>query len=238
MKFSRSDAMAKYELPDLQYDYGALEPHISARIMQLHHDKHHKTYVDAANQAVEALQEARDKGDFTRIAAIEKTLAFNLSGHVLHSIFWRNLSPDGGGAPTGELATAIDRDFGGFDKFKQQLSKAAGTCMGSGWGALVWDTLSGRLLTVQIHDHESSTVQGSLPLLVLDAWEHAYYLQYQNEKAKFFDAVWNVWNWKDVAARFERARSFSLIPEQGTKAGDASQASAKRPQPQSPAGRA
>ena len=101
-------------------------------------------------------------------------------------------------------------------RFKQQLTKAAGTCMGSGWGALVWDTLSGRLLTVQIHDHESQTVQGAVPLLVLDAWEHAYYLQYQNEKAKFFDAIWNVWNWKDVAERFERARSLSLIPEQAT----------------------
>ncbi len=229
--------MTKYVLPDLQYDYGALEPHISARIMQLHHDKHHKTYVDAANKALETLEEAREKGDFASIVAVEHALAFNLSGHVLHSIFWRNLSPDGGGKPTGELAAAIDRDFGGFDRFKQQLTKAAGTCMGSGWGALVWDTLSGRLVTVQIHDHESHTVQGGLPLLVLDAWEHAYYLQYQNEKAKFFDAVWNVWSWQDVAERFERARGFALIPEQGA-AGQAAQHATKRPQPQQPAGRA
>jgi Fe-Mn family superoxide dismutase len=228
--------MTKYVLPDLPYDYGALEPHISAKIMQLHHDKHHKTYVDAANLALETLEEAREKGDFARIAAVEHALAFNLSGHVLHSIFWRNLSPDGGGKPTGALATAIDKDFGSFDRFKQQLTKAAGTCMGSGWGALVWDTLSGRLITVQIHDHESQTVQGGLPLLVLDAWEHAYYLQYQNEKAKFFDAVWNVWNWKDVAERFERARGFVLIPEQGI--GQASQAPGSRAQPQSAAGRA
>jgi superoxide dismutase, Fe-Mn family len=226
----------KYALPDLTYDYGALEPHISAKIMQLHHDKHHKTYVDGANQALEALGEAREKGDFARIAALEHQLAFNLSGHVLHSIFWRNLSPDGGGKPTGELASAIDRDFGGFDRFKQQLTRAAGTCMGSGWGALVWDTLAGRLLTVQIHDHESQTVQGGLPLLVLDAWEHAYYLQYQNEKAKFFDAVWNVWNWKDVAERYERARKLSLIPEQAS--GDAHRSSSSRVPPQAPAGRA
>jgi Fe-Mn family superoxide dismutase len=131
---------------------------------------------------------------------------------VLHSIFWKNLSPNGGGKPSGELASAIDRDFGSFDQFKNQLTKATATCMGSGWGALSLDTLSGRLLTVQIHDHESQTPAGSLPLLVIDAWEHAYYLQYLNEKAKFFDAVWNIINWKDVAERFQRARGVSLIP--------------------------
>jgi len=227
--------MTKYVLPDLQYDYGALEPHISARIMQLHHDKHHKTYVDGANTALEHLEEARSKGDFSRIAALEAALAFNLSGHVLHSIFWRNLSPDGGGKPSGELASAIDRDFGSFDHFKQQLTKAAATCMGSGWGALAWDSLAGRLLTVQIHDHQSHTIQGGLPLLVIDAWEHAYYLQYQNEKTKFFDAVWNIWNWKDVAERFERARSFELIAGLGD--GQSAQRAGARSQPHAPAGR-
>ena len=206
--------MTKYALPDLPYDYGALEPHISAKIMQLHHDKHHKTYVDGANQTLEALTEARDKNDFARIAALEHQLAFHVSGHVLHSIFWKNMSPNGGGEPIGPLASAIDRDFGGFAKFKQQLTKAAATCMGSGWGALMFDTLSGRLITTQIHDHESQTVQGSLPLLVLDAWEHAWYLQYLNEKAKFFDAIWNVLNWKDVSERYERVRGVTLIPEQ------------------------
>jgi Fe-Mn family superoxide dismutase len=220
--------MTKYVLPDLQYDYGALEPHISAKIMQLHHDKHHKTYVDAANLALETLEAAREKGDFTRIAAVEHALAFNLSGHVLHSLFWRNLSPGGGGKPSGELATAIDRDFGSFDKFKQQLTNAAGTCMGSGWGALVWDTLSGRLITVQIRDHESQTVQGGLPLMVLDAWEHAYYLQYLNEKAKFFDAVWNVWNWKDIGERFEHARGFVLIADPAGQEQPARRAAAGR----------
>jgi Fe-Mn family superoxide dismutase len=206
--------MTKYALPDLPYDYGALEPHVSAKIMQLHHDKHHKGYVDGANQTLEALEEARNKSDFARIAALEHQLGFHLSGHVLHSLFWKNLSPNGGGTPTGPLASAIDRDFGGFDKFKQQLTKAAATCMGSGWGALVFESLSGRLTTVQIHDHESQTIQGSLPLLVFDAWEHAWYLQYLNEKAKFFDALWNVVNWKDVSERYERIRNIALIPEQ------------------------
>jgi Fe-Mn family superoxide dismutase len=206
--------MTKYALPDLPYDYGALEPHVSAKIMQLHHDKHHKAYVDGANQTLEALAEARDKSDFVRIAALEHQLAFHVSGHVLHSLFWNNLSPKGGGTPTGPLASAIDRDFGGFDKFKQQLTKAAATCMGSGWGALAFDSLSGQLITIQIHDHESQTVQGSLPLLVFDAWEHAWYLQYLNEKAKFFDALWNVVNWKDVGDRYERVKGVALIPEQ------------------------
>jgi superoxide dismutase, Fe-Mn family len=199
--------MSQYTLPELPYDYAALEPHISGRIMELHHDKHHKAYVDGANKALSLLEEAREAGDFTRIAAIEHALAFNVSGHVLHSIFWENLSPDGGGDPKGELAEAIRRDFGAFERFKQQLTQAAQTCMGSGWGALVWEPNAKRLLTLQIHDHESQTIQGSIPLLVLDAWEHAYYLQYQNEKAKFFAAVWNVWNWQNVGQRFDHARA-------------------------------
>src|SRR6185295_6395604 len=125
-------------------------------------------------------------------------------------IFWQNLSPKGGGEPGGELAAAIKRDFGSFASFKKQLTQAAETSMGSGWGALVWEPNLQSLLTVQIHDHQSHTIQGSTPLLVLDAWEHAYYLQYQNEKAKFFEAIWNVWNWEDVAARFAEAQRATL----------------------------
>ncbi len=209
--------MTQYVLPDLAYDYAALEPHISGRVMELHHDKHHRTYVDGANKACEILQAAREAGDFSRIAAIEHTLAFNLSGHVLHSIFWQNLSPEGGGTPQGQLAQAIERDLGGFAVFRKQLIAAAETNMGSGWAALVWDPVGARLLTVQIHDHQSQTIQGSVPLLVLDAWEHAYYLQYHNEKAKFFEAVWNVWNWKDVARRFAEAQKASLKLESPTE---------------------
>ena len=232
--------MTKYVLPDLPYDYDALEPHVSARIMQLHHDKHHQTYVDGANQAYEILEEARDKGDFSKIAAIEETLAFNLSGHVLHSLFWRNMTPNGGGAPSGKLAETIDRDFGDFKRFKQQMSKAAATCMGSGWAALMWDPVSARLLTIQIRDHQSQTIQGGVPLLVLDAWEHAYYLQYQNEKAKFFDAVWNVWNWRDVTDRFERAQRFGLALEHVAELGAPAEVPppGRRSQQQQPAARA
>jgi Fe-Mn family superoxide dismutase len=202
--------MPAYRLPDLPYNHSALEPHISGRIMELHHDKHHATYVEGANKALEQLDEARAKGDFTRLAALEKALAFNLSGHILHSLFWQSMMPKGGGKPEGELAEALQRDFGGFDQFKKQLSQTAATVMGSGWAALVWEPLGGRLLTTQIYDHQSNLSQGGIPLLVIDAWEHAYYLQYENRKAEFFEAVWQVWNWKDVAQRFRAARKVDV----------------------------
>jgi len=202
--------MPQYTLPDLRYDYGALEPHISGRIMELHHDKHHAAYVKGANTTLEKLDEARDKEDYSRLTALEKALAFNLSGHVLHSIFWQNLSPKSGGRPSGELAAAIQEHFGSFEKLKRQLNEVASTIMGSGWAALVWEPLGSRLLTTQIYDHQSNLNQGGIPLLVLDAWEHAFYLQYENRKADFFEAVWNVWNWGDVAQRFEAARHVNV----------------------------
>ena len=202
--------MPTYSLPDLQYDFGALEPHISGNIMELHHDKHHAAYVKGANQALEKLGEARDKEDFTRVGALEKALAFNLSGHVLHSLFWQNLTPRGGGQPDGELRAALDEHFGSFEKFKRQLNEVAATIMGSGWGALIWEPLAGKLLTTQIYDHQSNLSQGGVPILVLDAWEHAYYLQYKNQKTDYFAAIWNVWNWEDVAARFAAVRSLDV----------------------------
>jgi superoxide dismutase, Fe-Mn family len=198
--------MPAYTLPDLAYDYGALEPHISGRIMQLHHDKHHSAYVKGANETLEKLAEARQKNDFASIAGLERSFAFHVSGHVLHSLLWRNMKPKAGGRPTGELAKAIDRDFGSFDAFRKQLIAAASSIMGSGWAALVWEPAAGRLVTAQIYDHQGNLTQGGTPLLVLDAWEHAFYLQYQNRKTEFFEAVWNVWNWEDVAARLEAAR--------------------------------
>ena len=203
--------MSKYILPDLEYDFGALEPHISGQIMQLHHDKHHAAYVKKANETLEKIDEARDKSDFTRIGGLEKALAFNLSGHVLHSLFWRNLMPRGGGRPKGELASAISRDFGTFEGFQKQITEVAGTIMGSGWGALVYEPMAGRLLTSQIYDHQSNLAQAGVPLLVIDAWEHAYYLQYKTEKTKFFEAVWNLWNWDDVALRYDAARKMNLL---------------------------
>ena len=202
--------MPQYVLPDLPYAHDALEPHISAKILELHHGKHHAAYVKNANTALERLDEARAKEDFTRLAALEKALAFNLSGHILHSIFWQNMMKKGGGEPDGALAEAIKRDLGSFKMFGKQMNEVAATVMGSGWAALVWEPIGQRLLITQIYDHQSNLAQGGVPLMVIDAWEHAYYLQYQNRKSEFFDAVWNVWNWKDIAQRFEAARKLKM----------------------------
>ena len=202
--------MATYTLPELRYDYSALEPHISGKIMELHHDKHHAGYVKGANTALDHLAEARDEGHFEDIGAMEKALAFNLSGHVLHSAFWQNMAPKAGGRPQGELASAIVEEFGSFEILQKQVNAVAATIMGSGWAALVWEPLGKKLLVTQIYDHQSNLAQASAPLLVLDAWEHAFYLQYQNRKTEFFDAVWNVWNWEDVAERFQAARRVNV----------------------------
>ncbi|HEX3906166.1 MAG TPA: superoxide dismutase [Polyangia bacterium] len=202
--------MSKYTLPELAYDYAALEPHVSGKIMELHHDKHHAAYVAGANTAAEGLAEARSKNDFAKIAALEKALAFHTSGHVLHSLFWQNLAPKAGGEPTGALGTQITQDFGGFTQFRAQLTNAAMTLMGSGWAALVWEPLAKRLVTTQIYDHQSNVNQGGVPLLVLDAWEHAFYLQYGPDKKSFFEAVWSIWNWVDVGQRFDKVRNLDL----------------------------
>jgi Fe-Mn family superoxide dismutase len=129
---------------------------------------------------------------------------------VLHSIFWRNLAPKAGGRPQGELLAAIEEWFGGFDRLRTQMNAVAASIMGSGWAALVWEPMAGRLLVTQIYDHQSNLAQGGVPLLVIDAWEHAYYLQYENRKADFFAALWNVWNWEDVSARFLEARKLDV----------------------------
>jgi superoxide dismutase, Fe-Mn family len=200
--------MRPYVLPDLDYDFAALEPHISGEIMELHHGKHHRAYVDTANETVEKIDAARAKNDFSTIAGLENALAFNVSGHVLHSIFWKNMAPRAGGPPAGELGRQISLDFGSFEAMKAQLSEAAAKIMGSGWGALVWEPTAQRLATIQIHDHQSNVAQGATALMVIDAWEHAYYLQYRNQKAEFFRAVWNLWNWDDVSARFERTSGY------------------------------
>jgi Fe-Mn family superoxide dismutase len=197
--------MALYTLPELDYSYDALEPYIDAETMELHHDKHHAAYVKGANSALERLAEAREKDDFGNLPALERALAFNLSGHVLHSLFWENMAPKAGGRPQGELASAIDEEFGSFEILQKQVNAVAATIMGSGWAALVWEPLGKKLLVTQIYDHQSNLAQAGTPLLVLDAWEHAFYLQYENRKTEFFDAVWNVWNWEDVAARFQAA---------------------------------
>ncbi|MDR2253646.1 MAG: superoxide dismutase [Bifidobacteriaceae bacterium] len=194
--------MAIYTLPELPYDYSALEPHISGRIMELHHDKHHAAYVAGANAALEQLAAARAAGDHANLPKLEKDLAFNLAGHVNHTVFWQNLTPDSQGAPLGELAEAIAADFGSFQAFKAQFSAAATSIQGSGWAMLAFEPLGGRLLVTQLYDHQSNLAAGIKPLLVLDMWEHAFYLDYLNVKADYVAAFWNIVNWEDVAARY------------------------------------
>lgn len=199
--------MADYTLPDLPYDYAALEPHISGRIMELHHDKHHAAYVAGANTALEKLAEARESGDLSSVNLHEKNLAFNLGGHVNHSAFWLNLSPHGGDRPTGDLAAAIDEFFGSFDAFQKHFAANAAGIQGSGWSILAWDSIGERLIVVQLYDQQSNIALGLVPIVLLDMWEHAFYLDYVNVKADYIKAWWNIVNWEDAAARFDRART-------------------------------
>ena len=198
--------MAPYTLPELPYDYAALEPHISARIMELHHSKHHQAYVDGANNALAQMAEARETGQFHNINRLEKDLAFHLGGHVNHSIFWTNLAPGSDGAPEGELGAAVDEFFGSFDKFKAHFTAAAMGIQGSGWAVLSYDPVGAQLVIQQLFDQQGNTAQGTIPVLQLDMWEHAFYLDYQNVKADYVAAFWNIINWENVHQRFAAAR--------------------------------
>ncbi|MEU8403878.1 superoxide dismutase [Nonomuraea sp. NPDC048892] len=198
--------MGQYTLPDMPYDYAALEPAITGEILELHHAKHHAAYVKGANDTLDRLSEARDKGEFGGLVGLEKTYAFNLSGHVLHTIFWQNLSPDGGDRPDGELGDAITEHFGSFDAFKKQLTTATATVQGSGWGVLAWEPLGRRLVVEQVYDHHGNVGMNTTPLLVFDAWEHAYYLQYRNVRPDYVEKLWGLINWNDVITRYDAAR--------------------------------
>ena len=198
--------MAKYTLPELTYDYAALAPHISATIMELHHSKHHQAYVTGANTALDQLAEARDSANLANVNKLEKDLAFNLGGHTNHSIFWTNLSPNGGDKPTGDLAAAIDDQFGSFDKFTAHFTAVALGVQGSGWAVLAYDSIGQKLIIVQFFDQQGNLPAGIVPLLMLDVWEHAYYLDYKNVRADYVKAFWNIANWSNVSDRFATAR--------------------------------
>ncbi len=198
--------MAEYTLPELPYDYSALQPSISAKIMELHHGKHHQTYVTGANAAIQQLAEARESGNLANANKLEKDLAFNLGGHVNHSVFWTNMSPDGGDKPTGELAAAIDDYFGSFEKFQAHFTAVALGVQGSGWSVLAWDSIGQRLIIQQFFDQQANFAVGIVPVLMLDVWEHAYYLDYHNVRADYVKAFWNIVNWENVQQRFTTAR--------------------------------
>jgi Fe-Mn family superoxide dismutase len=195
----------------LPYDYSALEPAISPRIMELHHDKHHAAYVAGANLALEKLDEVRASGKFDTVNMLEKNLAFNLGGHINHSIFWKNLSPEGGDKPDGELGAAIDDNFGSFDVFRAQFEAVALGIQGSGWAILAWDSLSQKLVIVQLYDHQANIAPTLVPVAILDMWEHAFYLDYLNVKGDYVKAWWNIVNWADAQERFAAATSGGQI---------------------------
>ena len=197
--------MTDYTLPDLPYDYSALAPSISGKIMELHHSKHHQAYVTGANNALAQLAEARDAGALGNVNKLEKDLAFNLGGHVNHSVFWTNMSPDGGDKPVGDLAAAIDDQFGSFDKFVAHFTATALGVQGSGWSVLAFDSVAQRLVIFQLFDQQGNVPLGVVPLLMLDVWEHAYYLDYLNVRADYVKAFWNIVDWANVQARFTAA---------------------------------
>lgn len=198
--------MSQYALPDLPYDLDALEPHLSAEILELHYKKHHAGYVKGANDTLDKLADAREQQEYGHIGQLEKSLAFHISGHVLHSLLWKNMSPQGGGTPNGGLGAALNQHFGSFEAFKSQLTSAAETVQGSGWGALSWEPLGKRLVVEQVFDHQGNVGNGALPILVIDMWEHAYYLQYQNRKKEWLEGFWQLVNWTDVAERFTKVQ--------------------------------
>ncbi|XP_063404002.1 superoxide dismutase [Mn], mitochondrial-like [Mytilus trossulus] len=197
----------KHTLPDLPYDYNALEPYVSAEIMQLHHSKHHNTYVNNLNVAEEKLAEAVAKNNVNQIIQLQPALKFNGGGHLNHSIFWEVLSPNGGGLPSGDLKEMIIRDFDSFDKMKKQVSDAAVAVQGSGWSWLGYNPVSGRLRIAACANQDPLLpTTGLIPLFGIDVWEHAYYLQYKNVRPDYVSAIWNIVNWENVASRLQEAK--------------------------------
>lgn len=194
-----------HKLPELPYAYNALEPYISEEIMRLHHDKHHRSYVEGLNKAEINLKKARDNNDFSLIKHWSRELAFHGSGHYLHTIFWKNMIPKGVGSPQGLLKKEIENYFDSFDKFKKQFSEAAKQVEGVGWAILVWSPRARHLEILQSERHMLLTQWDTIPLLVLDVWEHAYYLQYKNNRGGYVDNWWNLVNWNDVEMRFDKA---------------------------------
>lgn len=204
--------VVKLELPPLPYDCTALEPHIDARTMMLHHDKHHAGYVEKLNKALEKFPDLQEQTALWLLVNTDKVpneirtaVHNNAGGHVNHSLFWQAMSPDGGGEPSGSLAEAIDKDFGSFDSFKTQFDKAGGEVFGSGWVWLAQAEKNGKLevLTTTGHDHPQS--QGYFPVLLNDVWEHAYYLHHENRRPDYLKGWWSVVNWRAAETRFAEA---------------------------------
>lgn len=192
-----------HELPPLPYDYNALEPHIDEQTMRLHHDKHHLAYVNGLNNAETKLKEAREKGDYALVKHWEREAAFHGAGHFLHCIFWENMSPKGGGEPTGELADSIASSFGSYANFIAHFKAAGAAVEGSGWVLLTKNCTTKQLDILTAEKHQDLSQWVTIPLLVCDVWEHAYYLKYQNNRAAYLESFTKVINWSDVAKRMK-----------------------------------
>lgn len=201
-----------HKLPPLPYPYHALEPYIDEKTMRIHHQKHHQTYVNDLNKAEIMLEKERKSGNFDLVKHWERELAFNGAGHYLHTIFWNNMSPKGGGKPRGPIAAEIDRVFGGFEPFKKHFSAAAEKVEGGGWALLVWSPRSHRVEILQAEKHQNLSQWDVIPLLVLDVWEHSYYLKHKNERAKYITDWWHVVNWDYVNERYEKASKLKWMP--------------------------
>lgn len=186
----------KYELPKLDYDYDELEPHISEEQLKVHHTKHHQGYVNKANKLIEKLENARTDGE--PIKDLIQNLTFNISGHIMHSLFWKNMSPNGGGQPSGKIKEVIENEFGSFERFKKEFTEAASSIKGSGWAALAYCQQIGRPIVLQMEQHNNFVIPSFRLIMVLDMWEHAFYIDHKSEKAKFVDAFWNVVNWEEI----------------------------------------
>nr|QED22039.1 manganese superoxide dismutase [Cristaria plicata] len=197
----------KHTLPDLPYDYNALEPYISAEIMKLHHQKHHNAYVTNLNVAEEKLAEALAKKNLSQVISLQPALKFNGGGHINHSLFWEVLCPTGGGEPKGDLMDIIRRDFGLFENMKNELINRSVAIQGSGWGWLGYNPVTGRLRINTIANQDPlEPTTGLIPLFGIDVWEHAYYLQYKNVRADYVKAIFNVANWENVTKRLHAAK--------------------------------
>ncbi|NGQ94385.1 superoxide dismutase [Brevibacillus sp. SYP-B805] len=201
-----------HTLPPLPYAYDALEPYIDAETMRIHHNRHHQSYVDGLNKAELMLARARAANDYELIKHWEREAAFNGAGHYLHTIFWQVMSPNGGGEPQGELAEQLIRDFGSIDGFRRHFSQAAEKVEGGGWAILVWSPRAQHLEILQAEKHQNLSQWDVIPLLVLDVWEHAYYLSYRNDRGRYIDAWWNVVNWPHVQDRYLQARRLRWQP--------------------------
>ena len=203
--------MPVYTLPDLPYKSSDLEPNVVAEALELHHDMHHSAYVKGANAALDDMSQARESGNYSALNQLQKNLAFHLSGHVMHSIFWRVMSPDGGGRPVGSLLKELDKAFGSVDAMREQLTQCALSIQGSGWASLAWEPMSQRLVIEQVHDHQGNIGNATVPILVLDMWEHAYYLQYRHDRLRWVNAFWEIVNWADAEHRLRGVSRANLM---------------------------